>query len=96
MRNKACPEGSIVEGYISEECLTFCSWFFEDVSTKLNRPDRQERSAVSEPPSGLSVFSRMDFSKKRSGQVEFSSFDDLWMMRHYILSNCDEAIPWIK
>jgi len=93
VRNKACPEGSIAEGYISEEFLTFCSGFFEDVSTKLNRSDRQENSAVSEPPSGLSVFNRMDFSKKRSGQVEFASFDDLRMMRHYILSNCDEAIP---
>ena len=28
VRNKACPEGSIAEGYISEECLTFCSRFF--------------------------------------------------------------------
>jgi len=96
VRNKACPEGSIAEGYISEECLTFCSRFFEDVSTKLNRPDHQERSAVSEPPSGLSVFSSMDFSKKRSGQVESASSDDLRMMRHYILSNCAEAIPWIE
>ena len=67
VRNKACPEGSIAKGYISEECLTFCSRFFEDVSTKLNRPDHQERSVVSEPPSGLSVLSSMDFSVKRSG-----------------------------
>ena len=66
VRNKACPEGSIAEGYISEECLTFCSQFFEDVSTKLNRPDRQERSAVNEPPSGLSIFSSMDLSKSIS------------------------------
>ena len=28
VKNKACPEGSIAEGYISEECLTFCSHFF--------------------------------------------------------------------
>ena len=95
VRNIACPESSIAEGYISEECLTFCSRFFEDVSTKLNRPDRRERCAVSEPPFGLSVFSSMDFSKKRSGQVESASSDDLQMMRRYILSNCDEAIPWI-
>ncbi len=42
VRNKACPEGSIAEVYISEECLTFCVRFFEDVSTKVNRPERQE------------------------------------------------------
>jgi hypothetical protein len=28
VRNKAHPEGSIVEGYISEECMTFCACFF--------------------------------------------------------------------
>ena len=28
VKNKARPEGSIAEGYISEECLTFCSRFF--------------------------------------------------------------------
>ena len=38
----------------------------------------------------------MDYSKKRSGQVESASSDDLRMMRHYILSNCDEVIPWIE
>ncbi|KAK9901829.1 hypothetical protein M0R45_001924 [Rubus argutus] len=25
VRNRACPEGSIAEGYIAEESLTFCS-----------------------------------------------------------------------
>ena len=35
VRNKAYPEGSIAEGYILEECLTFCSKFL-DVDTKLD------------------------------------------------------------
>jgi hypothetical protein len=30
-RNKAHPEGSIAEGYILEECMTFCSHFLEDM-----------------------------------------------------------------
>ena len=99
MRNKACPEGSIAEGYISEECLTFCSRFFEGVSTKLNRPKRQQRSTVSEPPAGLSVFASMDFTRKKSSHrhnMEISSPDDLCRMRYYIISNCDEATSWIK
>ena len=28
VRNKAKPEGSIAEGYVAEEALTFCSWYF--------------------------------------------------------------------
>lgn len=40
VRNKACPEGSIVEGYIAEECLTFCSRYLGSVETVFNRPAR--------------------------------------------------------
>ncbi|GJU69396.1 hypothetical protein Tco_1255655, partial [Tanacetum coccineum] len=40
VRNKAKPEGSIAEGYVAEEALTFSSHYFRDVTTKFNRPDR--------------------------------------------------------
>ncbi|XP_038977865.1 uncharacterized protein LOC120108354 [Phoenix dactylifera] len=38
--NRAYPEGSIAEGYIAEECLTFCSRYLEGVETVFNRPQR--------------------------------------------------------
>lgn len=95
VRNKACPEGSIAEGYISEECLTFCARFFEDVSTKVNRPERQENSQVSAPPTGLSIFGSMQYSKNKF-HIETASYSDLHRMRHYIISKCDEAMPWVK
>jgi hypothetical protein len=62
--NKAHPEGSMAEGYISEECLTFCSCFLEDVDTKLSHPERHESAAANEPPSELSAFGNIDYSKK--------------------------------
>ena len=99
VRNKACPEGSIAEGYLVEECLTFCSRLFEGVSTKLNRPGRQESTTVSEPPAGLSVFASTDYTRKKSPHkhnMEFHSVDEIRQMRHYIITNCDEATPWIK
>ncbi|GKA51744.1 proton-dependent oligopeptide transporter family protein [Tanacetum coccineum] len=40
VRNKAKPEGSITEGYVAEEALTFSSHYFRDVTTKFNHPDR--------------------------------------------------------
>ncbi|GKA38421.1 hypothetical protein Tco_0730972 [Tanacetum coccineum] len=43
---KAKPEGSIAEGYVAEEALTFSSHYFWDVTTKFNRPDRN----VDPPP----------------------------------------------
>nr|GFA07922.1 hypothetical protein [Tanacetum cinerariifolium] len=40
VRNKSKLEGSIAEGYAVEEALTFSSYYFRDVTTKINRPDR--------------------------------------------------------
>ncbi|CAN1335193.1 hypothetical protein LINPERPRIM_LOCUS36664, partial [Linum perenne] len=40
--NKAQPEGSITEGYLAEECLTFCSRYLKGVETRLNRTSRNE------------------------------------------------------
>ncbi|XP_062020273.1 uncharacterized protein LOC133736695 isoform X2 [Rosa rugosa] len=40
VRNKSRPEGSIAEGYIAQECLSFCSMYLEDVDTRLTRPGR--------------------------------------------------------
>ncbi|XP_050280569.1 uncharacterized protein LOC126721563 [Quercus robur] len=40
VRNRAAPEGSIAEGYIVEECLTFCSRYMEGMETIFNRPTR--------------------------------------------------------
>ena len=37
VRNRAYPEGSITEGYIAEECLTFCSRYLQGVKTVFNR-----------------------------------------------------------
>jgi hypothetical protein len=65
VRNKVHPEGSIAEGYIVEDCLTFCSRFL-DVETKLNHANRHENIIVNEPPSSLSIFANMDY--KRRGQ----------------------------
>ena len=40
MHNKTYPEGCVAEGYMVEECLTFCSRYFKSVETVFNRPVR--------------------------------------------------------
>jgi len=41
VRNRRYPEGSIAEGYITDECLTFCSRYLDDdIQTKFNKPAR--------------------------------------------------------
>ncbi|XP_076936560.1 uncharacterized protein LOC143603730 [Bidens hawaiensis] len=46
VQNKARPEGSIAEGYVAEEALSFCSMYLRDVQTRFNRPDRNEDAVV--------------------------------------------------
>jgi hypothetical protein len=94
VRNKAHPEGSIAEGYILEECLTFCSRFL-DVDTKDNRVDQHEIVTVNEPPSGLSIFSEMDYKRRRQ-MVEEIPPNEFRKMRHYIICNCDEVGPYVE
>nr|GMC92021.1 uncharacterized protein LOC109173351 [Ipomoea batatas] len=40
VRNRTNPESSIAEGYIAEECLTFCSRYLDGVETRFNRSRR--------------------------------------------------------
>ncbi|XXG72632.1 hypothetical protein AAC387_Pa07g1687 [Persea americana] len=42
VRNRAQPEGSIVEAYIVKECLTFCSMYLQGVETVFNRDERND------------------------------------------------------
>jgi hypothetical protein len=55
VRNKAKPEGSIAEGYVADEALTFCSMYLEGMHTKFNRPDRNADDGI--PKMKYNVFS---------------------------------------
>lgn len=42
MRNRARPEASIAQGYILDECMTFCGRYLYDVDTKSNPRSRYD------------------------------------------------------
>jgi len=46
VRNRVAPEGCIAEGYIVEECLTFCSRYMEGVETIFNRLTRKIKEST--------------------------------------------------
>ena len=64
VRNKAQPEGSIAEGYILEEWMTFCSRFVDGMPTKLSRSEHHEDGGTDQPSTGISIMSTVDYSKK--------------------------------
>jgi hypothetical protein len=40
--NRSSPETSVVEAYVADECLTFCSKYLDDVDTRFNREPRNK------------------------------------------------------
>ena len=46
VRNKATPEGSITQGYIVEECLTFCLRYMHGIETIFTRPIRMVENST--------------------------------------------------
>ncbi|KAG8473030.1 hypothetical protein CXB51_034950 [Gossypium anomalum] len=86
-RNKRYPEGSIAEGYLVEECMTFCSRYLEDAETQLNRPSRN---------AGLNDHDLAETYLFQSygepiGKVEIVELDDIsWIQAHrYVLFHHD-------
>lgn len=55
VRNKAYPEGSIVEAYIDNKSLTFFSQYLLGIETKFNRPD-QNFDDLNDQSNEFSVF----------------------------------------
>ncbi len=95
VRNKARPEGSIAEGYIDKECLTFCSMYFNGVETIFNRPDRNCEFDGSETRSGLGIFNQK--ARGLGGHtVEDVNMIEWARIRWYVLNNCAEVIPYLK
>lgn len=85
VRNRAQPEGSMAEGYIAQECLTFCSRYFEGVETVFNRPQRNDDAILNEE---MYLFNTGGQPK---GQVEMVEIDELSLKQahRYVLLHVD-------
>ncbi|XP_062074039.1 uncharacterized protein LOC133778190 [Humulus lupulus] len=89
----ARPEGSIAEGYVVDEALTFCSMYFKGVETRFNRPDRNVDAIPS--PKKLSMFQSQG---RPIGKKTLTTLDDELKktVEWYILNNCIEILPYIQ
>ncbi|GJX08844.1 hypothetical protein Tco_0196776 [Tanacetum coccineum] len=90
VRNKAQPEGSIAEGYIKEECLNFCSRYFEGVETPFNRPLRNDENVV-----GKEMY-MFNSSGRKLGKVEILELDgkSSAQAHRYVLLNHSKIQPF--
>ncbi|KAL3838469.1 hypothetical protein ACJIZ3_023060 [Penstemon smallii] len=94
VNNKAFPEGSIAEGYIAEECLTFCSMYLDDIETQFNKIERNYDNCKEKSQQNLSVFSD---NTRLIGKGVYNFIDKKsWEQAHsYVLKNTDEVLPFI-
>ncbi|KAH1039995.1 hypothetical protein J1N35_041738 [Gossypium stocksii] len=89
--NKRYPEGSIVEGYLAEECMTFCSRYLEDVETRMSRPNRNARLTNH----NLAKTYLFRSYGQLIGKVKIAHLDDKsWVQAHqYVLLHHDSIEP---
>ncbi|GMJ13714.1 hypothetical protein HRI_005040600 [Hibiscus trionum] len=108
VRNRAHLEGSIAEGYLSHECLTFCSRYLEGVETIFNRLGRNNDGENLYIDSEITIFStskrplerkkQSAFHVKKRKRVSRLVLDEqgLAQAHRYVLFNSDEISPYIK
>ena len=95
VRNRSHPEGSIAEGYLAEEFLTFCSLYLADyVETKFNVKARNEHD-VECSHIGLDVFMVLGHPLGKSMPTRFDQ-ETLNQAQQYVLFNCDSVKPYIE
>lgn len=96
VRNRSKPEGSIAEGYIVEECLSFCSMYLKDVETRRTRVGRNTFDGSDMLREGFSVFDGQGRKLgKGPGESVYLVHDVLARVHRYILFNCPEAKPYL-
>ncbi|KAH7862248.1 hypothetical protein Vadar_002030 [Vaccinium darrowii] len=89
VRNKARPEGSIVEAYADEECLIFCSMYLRGIETRFNKQERNYDGCQADVGGNFSVF----IEKARplgAATYNMLSTSDLKKVTWYVLHNCRE------
>nr|KYP57991.1 hypothetical protein KK1_004279 [Cajanus cajan] len=93
VRNKAQPEGSIVEGWMSEELLTFCSRYLDnEIETRFNRGGR-----VHDDPIQSSSCLFPNVGKPIGGSTYFTLTPKEWLQAHrHVLVNCEEVDKFIE
>ncbi|CAL2272088.1 unnamed protein product [Prunus armeniaca] len=75
VRNRAKPEGSIVEAWVQYESLTFCKMYLKDVETVFNRPQRNHDGGMRNEK--LSVFAQSARPFGDPGRGESFSRNDM-------------------
>ncbi|BBG96311.1 hypothetical protein Prudu_005081 [Prunus dulcis] len=93
VRNRAKPEGSIIEAWVQYELLTFCGMYLKDVETVFNRPQCNNDGGMRNEK--LSVFAQSARPFGHPGRGESFSRNDMEVAHWFVLNNCDEIMAYL-
>ncbi|KAD7117105.1 hypothetical protein E3N88_04373 [Mikania micrantha] len=95
-RNKAKPEGSIAEGYVVEEAITFCSQYLRGVESKFERHYRADEKKSSD--SRNFVLDVFRLNGRGIGKKEVHILPSILMEKAiwFIFNNCQEVQPFLE
>ncbi|XP_074361097.1 uncharacterized protein LOC141701312 [Apium graveolens] len=95
VRNKAHLEGSMAERYIKEECVHFCSLYFESkVETMHNRLHRYGAPKMCNDPNLLEVYTYPAKPIVRKGH-RILTVDEDRLIKYYVLINTPEVAKYL-
>ncbi|XP_074378214.1 uncharacterized protein LOC141719736 [Apium graveolens] len=95
VRSKAHPEGSMAERYIQEECVHFCSLYFESkVETMHNRLRHYEAPKTCNDPHWLEVYTYPAKSIERKGH-RILTVDEDRLIKYFVLINTAEVAKYL-
>ncbi|XP_070031489.1 uncharacterized protein [Nicotiana tomentosiformis] len=97
VRNKNHPQGSIVEAYLVEECLTLCSRYLHGgVQTRFNRrPPKNDECGYDTQTFSLFPNRGCPLGAKKSDPTVLDG-KSLCQVHAYVLNNCDEVQEYIR
>ena len=89
VQNRARPEGSIAEGYVVNETLTFCSKYLKGAETKFNILKKNPNLTEDSGRAQLLVYKLIGRSIGKALTVRLEE-KHLKVAKQYILNNCEE------
>ena len=100
VHNRAHPEGSIAEGYLAEESITFCSRYLSNVEIVFTREirnnDESHQNDIEESnnlcpgrPLGRKLHSGVSFRKRRRSSNATIDEKSLSQAHRYVLFNIE-------
>jgi len=95
VRNKAQAEGSIAEGYMAEEALTFCSRYVDGIETVFNRLRRVNDEPHIVPSNISTLFPQVGKPASSFAYFTLSAKEKLQAHRH-VLTNCTIVDPFLQ